>query len=80
MKVFGIVNDWTTLDKGVRDIVIEVISRHYYMISQQISKWAKKKQPKAAQGWYYDGKILLQDIYLTHEHESFGLASYSLPM
>ena len=40
MKVFGIVNDWTTMDKGVRDIVIEVIS------SQQISKWAKKGSPR----------------------------------
>ena len=46
MKVFGIVNDWTTMDKGVRDIVIEVISTHYYMISQQISKWAKKSSPR----------------------------------
>ena len=46
MKVFGIVNDWTTMDKGVRDIVIEVISTHYYMISQQISKWAKKGSPR----------------------------------
>ena len=43
MKIFGIVNDWTTIDKGVRDIVIEVISTHYHMISQQISKWANKK-------------------------------------
>ena len=45
MKVFGIVNDWTTMDKGVRDIVIEVISTHY-MISQQIFKWAKKGSPR----------------------------------
>ena len=29
------------MDKGVRDIVIEVISTHYYMISQQISKAAQ---------------------------------------
>ena len=46
MKVFGIVNDWTTLDKGVRDIVIEVISRHYYMIANRYPNEQKKSSPR----------------------------------
>lgn len=52
MKVFGIVNDWTTMDKGVRDIVIEVIK--YALLYDQPTdiQMSKKKQPKTAQGWH----------------------------
>ena len=69
-KVFW--GNWTRIKGNSADIRRHITDRT--VISQQISKWAKK----AAQGWCYDEKIILHDIDLTHEHESFGLASCTL--